>query len=347
MSTRTLLSAVSCTIVVALAVAACSEEGTQAPESALTELEPDCLECLEALTECTSTTKNEMQFLGCRDLFQSCQEKMQLGPKECGRPSNQIACELCKDRKNHCESDDCDVEFSVCKTFLMSRDQERCTEDGGPEPGTCSTCVGALAQCGFSGESSEVCESTFSACKKANKLSEGDCSAPSVEASCAACLEEHAGCEAAGDPECGAGWSSCVATLANEGACGIGPNEETGEGGGGTGPEPSCSHDACEVGDAMSASCDGCIAELCELDPYCCESSYDETCVAEAQTIATCGCEPVVTCAHDECDTGEILDPTCSDCATAVCEADGYCCNTTWDELCVDQAVSLCQKTCE
>src|SRR5688500_5186516 len=128
MSIRPLLAALSLVTVGAIA-AACGEEGTTAPESALTELEPDCVECLEALTECTSTSKNEQQFLGCRDLFQACQEKMQLGPDECGRPNNQIACELCREREGHCEGKQCEVEFSVCKTFLMSRDQERCTED--------------------------------------------------------------------------------------------------------------------------------------------------------------------------------------------------------------------------
>jgi hypothetical protein len=347
MSIRSLLAALSLVTVGAIA-AACDEEGTTAPESALTELEPDCVECLEALTECTSTSKNEQQFLGCRDLFQACQEKMQLGPDECGRPNNQIACELCREREGQCEGKQCEVEFSVCKTFLMSRDQERCTEDDGPAPGTCETCIETLAACAFGGETASVCENTFTSCRKANDLDSASCPAPAVETTCAACEAQHAQCEAAAGEDCAGGWSSCVGSLATEGACGAGPNEgEGGAGGGGTNPEPSCSHDACEVGEAMSPTCDGCIAALCEMDPYCCETAYDETCVAEAQSIATCGCAPANTCAHDECAAGEILDPACSDCAAAVCEADGYCCNTTWDDLCVSQAAELCNKTCE
>ncbi len=337
-------------LTVASFVACGEEEGTQVP-AALRELEPDCLECLEALAECTSTAKNEMHFLGCRDLFQACQDKMSLGPEECGRPSNQVACELCKERQDKCEGKECKTEFSVCKTFLMSRDQERCTEDAGPTAGTCDTCIETLAACGFSGEDASVCDNTFSTCRKANKLDAAECGAPATEVACSACLDQHTACEAASGEGCAAGWSACVATLASEGACGEGPDQGAGGGGVGggsnTGPEPSCTHDACEVGDPMSASCDDCIAAVCDLDPYCCETSYDETCVAEAQSIATCGCAaPEETCAHDVCQVGEILDPTCSSCVESVCQADGFCCTTTWDALCVSNAVELCGSSC-
>ncbi len=327
---------------------ACEDEGTTAPESALRELTADCIACLETLTECTATAKNELHFLGCRDVFQTCQEKMQLGPDECGRPSDAQACELCKERDSRCQGGTCEVEFSVCKTFLMSRNQDRCDGDSGPDTGSCETCVETLAACGFSGESIDVCENTFASCRSANKLDASSCQPPAAPAACDACLAQHASCEAATGEGCDAGWAACVGTLATEGACGDGPN--MGAGGGGTGggePGPSCSHDACEVGEAMSPSCDSCVSQLCELDPYCCETSYDETCVAEAQTIAVCGCAAPQTCAHDECAEGEILDPECSDCAQTVCEADGYCCTTSWDALCVQRTVELCGKTCE
>ncbi len=342
--TRTLATVLP--VVLLAAFAACQEEGTEI-DGALRELTPDCLVCLEDMTECTSTAKNEEQFLGCRDLFQECQATMNLGPDECGRPSNQIACELCKTREDKCEGEACRVEFSVCKTFLMSRDQERCSEDEGPPPGDCDTCVGALADCGFGGESAAICENTFASCKTANKLSSSDCPAPSVTAACDACLDAHAKCEAATGEGCDAGWTACVETLATEGACGAGPsNGAGGGGGGGGGPGPSCPHDACEEGAAMSASCDSCIASVCELDPYCCTTAYDATCVAEAASFPVCGCAQEETCAHDECETGGILDPGCSACAETVCAADGFCCNTSWDEYCVQQAVDLCGKSC-
>ena len=47
-------------------------------------------------------------------------------------------------------------------------------------------------------------------------------------------------------------------------------------------------------------------------------------------------------CVHPECSTGVKLDPSCSSCATSVCNADSYCCDVTWDSICVDAANTLC-----
>ncbi len=46
-----------------------------------------------------------------------------------------------------------------------------------------------------------------------------------------------------------------------------------------------------------------------------------------------------VTCDHDPCETGGLLNPGCSPCVQAICQADPYCCNTEWDQICVDQAL--------
>ncbi len=52
-------------------------------------------------------------------------------------------------------------------------------------------------------------------------------------------------------------------------------------------------------------------------------------------------------CAHEICEEGVMLDPTCSDtCVAQVCEADAFCCNNTWDNLCVDQVKSVCNIDC-
>jgi hypothetical protein len=96
----------------------------------------------------------------------------------------------------------------------------------------------------------------------------------------------------------------------------------------------------------MDASCDACIEGVCALDDYCCTTEYDDYCVSEAATVEACGCGPVDTCAHDVCAAGEILETGCNDCATTVCESDGYCCNTEWDSLCIQHAVDLCGATC-
>ncbi len=55
------------------------------------------------------------------------------------------------------------------------------------------------------------------------------------------------------------------------------------------------------------------------------------------------------TCDHDVCTTGTALNNNCSPCADTVCTADAFCCdaqNGSWDQLCVDQADSLCGNIC-
>lgn len=51
-------------------------------------------------------------------------------------------------------------------------------------------------------------------------------------------------------------------------------------------------------------------------------------------------------CSHDVCFTGVALDPNCSACASAICAADPYCCNTEWDSLCTGAVPSVCNQEC-
>lgn len=52
-------------------------------------------------------------------------------------------------------------------------------------------------------------------------------------------------------------------------------------------------------------------------------------------------------CAHDVCEEGSNLDPTCEDsCVAEICEVDAFCCNNEWDNLCVDQVKSVCNRDC-
>ncbi len=337
----------STSLLVALATVlgfqACSDATTHQQGGLLTELEPDCLVCLESLTECTSTVKNEQQFVECRDVFQSCQEKMSLGPDECGRPSNEVACELCRERNAGCEQGDCEVEFSVCKTFLMSRAQDDCQADPGPQKAGCDVCYQALAACASGGDDELHCMKTFYSCRSANTIEPVDCADPTPEQVCASCTAVLDLCNAGGGSDCDAGFAACTGTL--DATCDDGGG---GGGGGGAPVDPSaCGHDACEVGDLMDPSCDECVAAVCETDSYCCDVAYDEYCVAAAQAESVCGCAPAVTCEHDVCEVGALLDPACDDCVATVCAEDGYCCNTEWDDLCVSRAVESCSQSCE
>jgi hypothetical protein len=51
-------------------------------------------------------------------------------------------------------------------------------------------------------------------------------------------------------------------------------------------------------------------------------------------------------CAHDLCQQGAALQSGCDDCATSICEADPFCCSTSWDGLCVQQVATVCGQSC-
>ena len=53
----------------------------------------------------------------------------------------------------------------------------------------------------------------------------------------------------------------------------------------------TCSHDICVQGSALPASCgDPCVNAICPRDSFCCNSSWDATCVAEVRSICNFSC---------------------------------------------------------
>jgi len=50
-------------------------------------------------------------------------------------------------------------------------------------------------------------------------------------------------------------------------------------------------------------------------------------------------------CDHAADEVGTALDPSCDDCAATVCAFDAYCCETEWDQVCVDEAASECESS--
>jgi hypothetical protein len=96
------------------------------------------------------------------------------------------------------------------------------------------------------------------------------------------------------------------------------------------------------TGAALSASCSTCVSDVCALDPYCCQTSWDATCVSEAQAESSCANSCAGGCSHGECEVGAKLTNGCSQCVTDVCQMDPYCCNTDWDQQCVNEADQLC-----
>jgi hypothetical protein len=102
-----------------------------------------------------------------------------------------------------------------------------------------------------------------------------------------------------------------------------------------------CAHDICIAGGPLNASCDPCVADICQADSFCCEYDWDKFCIEKVATI--CGLtDCTAACVHSLCEVGEPLDATCNRCATSVCEMDPVCCNSQWDANCVALVDTAC-----
>lgn len=51
-------------------------------------------------------------------------------------------------------------------------------------------------------------------------------------------------------------------------------------------------------------------------------------------------------CAHGLCYTGDPLNSQCDPCVATVCASDPWCCSTSWDDQCIDEAISWCDYSC-
>lgn len=156
------------------------------------------------------------------------------------------------------------------------------------------------------------------------------------------------------------------------GASGAGGAGAAGSGAGpsssGAGGAGSCAHDVCDTGVSLVPGCDPCVDAVCAHDPYCCEAEWDGTCVDEVADFCgqSCGGGSGAggggvggggssgssgsggggPCAHDKCVAGEALWPACDPCVAKVCDADGYCCSTEWDDTCIDEVGDYCGVSC-
>lgn len=228
-------------------------------------------------------------------------------------------------------------------------------DTGAPLDPTCDPCVETVcAQDAFCCESAwdsicvieaqDFCGLTCDTCGDGLCEPGEDCSTcPQDCGECTSC--EHDLCQAGGplDPQC----DSCAGTVCEqdpfccevlwdrlcvqqaETSCGL--------------QCEGCSHDQCNVGAPLDASCDTCTGIVCEVDPYCCEQAWDSRCVTEASQLCNLQCE---TCSHDLCSTGGALNASCDPCVTAVCEADAFCCGAAWDDRCVEAAGQICGLEC-
>lgn len=151
---------------------------------------------------------------------------------------------------------------------------------------------------------------------------------------------------------CGEEWDeNCVASAQRVPVCDCGEAPAGGAGGasGGGGPGgaagsgPVTCHDACVEGSRLDASCGTCAANVCKLDKFCCENTWDAQCVLKASNVAEgCDCEEIELC-HSPCEAGLPLTVECDPCVADVCGAEPSCCDVGWDAVyCVELAKEAC-----
>jgi hypothetical protein len=82
-----------------------------------------------------------------------------------------------------------------------------------------------------------------------------------------------------------------------------------------------------------------CCSLVCDLDPFCCSNQWDNICANSA--IANCGsCENP---GNGSCYSAHST-PYCNkpECCTNICTTDPFCCNTEWDSICANAAITNC-----
>ena len=101
-----------------------------------------------------------------------------------------------------------------------------------------------------------------------------------------------------------------------------------------------------ELGGCGDSTCCG---TVCAIDPYCCEVAWDGACVIYA---SNCASPPPLPCGDPAAGNCKQVHGTasCNDatCCELVCGSAGtaYCCQQSWDALCVQLAQSLCASDC-
>jgi hypothetical protein len=307
-----------------------------------------CRACQIILVECSSTAKNEAQFVECRDQWLGCQRGKGIGISQCRNPRDELACDLCRERLTKCKTSNeaatCEAQFGVCKAFLITRGDvaDQCNEDGSVSPEVaCSVCKKDYAKCvsdGSGQNTPSMCSSKFTECLATNELQTASCPVPSGSAACDLCKGVRDGCAATGATDCAADFTACSKALAPNITC-----ETTTGTGGGTGGTATCSHSACEFGPALKDNCSACVTKVCDEDSYCCNETagtWDTFCLNIAKTFTECSCQGTSTnqCAHSPCEYGDKLTNGCNACVSTICGQDAWCCNGKWDNYCVEAA---------
>jgi hypothetical protein len=52
-----------------------------------------------------------------------------------------------------------------------------------------------------------------------------------------------------------------------------------------------CSHNECENGDPLDATCNTCVSQICSVDPFCCDTAWSDECIGKVETVCGQSCE--------------------------------------------------------
>ena len=255
-----------------------------------------------------------------------------------------------------CTVDSCDPATGECVFApVLCDDEDECTEDHcDPDSGACV--FPSIPDCGDAGD---CCEANGTpgcnahACEAAVCAVDPFCCETAWEQVCAdealeLCPEL---CGAATPSDCcttasalpGCIFPECAATVCSvdpfccesawDGLCVDAANELCAV----CGASPS---DCCLPRDTPGCDDPDCQAEVCSLDPFCCETAWDDLCSDAAVEL----CGGLCTALPSDCCTSASELPGCVDtgCAAEVCATDPFCCDSAWDDLCVQTANQVC-----
>jgi hypothetical protein len=105
-------------------------------------------------------------------------------------------------------------------------------------------------------------------------------------------------------------------------------------------------YDCCLANGSPGCSDATCEATVCAADSFCCTVEWDGICAGEAFTLCTL-CSEASSCCVPSGGGGGGGAPTgtgCDDptCEADVCAIDPFCCDTSWDTICVTEAWTIC-----
>jgi len=101
------------------------------------------------------------------------------------------------------------------------------------------------------------------------------------------------------------------------------------------------SNHPCDVPGEPGCSDVACCKAVCDFDPFCCFTNWDQQCIAAAALL----CSPPDPCASADHGCFTPGGPGCTEikCCQLVCAVDPFCCEASWDQNCVKQAGVGCE----